>query len=290
MAPPEWLIERVAAIQGRPSSWRRSAGGYTPAERWVVRFDDGSSAFVKAGTPVNDEVAEWLRTEHRLYGSLRASFLAEVLGWSDEGDLPVMLLEDLSHGEWPPPWTPDKVDRVLATLEQVAATPAPKWIPPLEALGRELAGWHRVAESPAAFLSLGLCSSDWLEHALPPLVEAEAAAMLAGDSLMHVDVRSDNICFAGERTILVDWNSVCVGNPLVDVAFWLPSLRLEGGPKPSEIVEDEPEIAALVAGFFACRAGLPPIPTAPRVRHIQLAQLRVALPWAAGVLELQPPR
>jgi hypothetical protein len=289
MAPPEWLVERLAAMRERPESWRHAAGGYTPAERWVVRFADGATAFVKAGTPINEEVAGWLRTEHRLYKSFRAPFLAEVLAWSEEGDLPVLLLEDLSGGEWPPPWTPGKVDRVLVTLERVAATEPPSWVPPLEALGRELAGWHRVAESPAEFLSLGLASAEWLDGALPSLVDAEAAAKLAGDSLMHVDVRSDNICFADDRTILVDWNSVCVGNPVVDVAFWLPSLQLEGGPSPSEILQGEPEIAAFVAGFFACRAGLPPIPTAPRVRHIQLAQLQVALPWAAEALGLPPP-
>src|SRR5438093_9136561 len=144
MVPPEWLVERVGAIRGRPESWRHAAGGYTPAERWVVRFPEGATAFVKAGTPVNDEVARWLRTEHRVYESVQGPFLAEVLGWSDEGDdRPVLLLEDLSGGEWPPPWTERKVARVLATLERVAATLAPPWVTLLEDLGRELAGWHR---------------------------------------------------------------------------------------------------------------------------------------------------
>jgi hypothetical protein len=40
-------------------------------------------------------------------------------------------------------------------------------------------------------------------------------------------------------------------------------------------------LAAVVAGFFAARAGMPDIPKAPRVRGVQLAQLAVALPWAA---------
>src|SRR5436190_17282364 len=197
MEPPEWLVERVTAIRGRrPETWRHAAGGYTPAERWVVRFPDGATAFVKAGTPVNAEVAGLLRTEHRLYESVRGPFLAEVLGWSDEGDdRPVLLLEDLSDADWPPPWTQDRVHRVLTMLDQVAATQVPSWVTPLEELGRELAGWHRVAESPMEFLSLGLCSPAWLDEALPTLVQAEASARLAGDSLMHVDVRSDNICF-----------------------------------------------------------------------------------------------
>ena len=30
--------------------------------------------------------------------------------------------------------------------------------------------------------------------------------------------------------MLVDWNWAGLGNPLVDLAFWLPSLFMEGGP------------------------------------------------------------
>jgi hypothetical protein len=52
----------------------------------------------------------------------------------------------------------------------------------------------------------------------------------------------------------------------------------------------EPELAALCAGFFACRAGLPEIPVAPRLRAVQRAQLEIALPWAARALALSRPR
>jgi hypothetical protein len=77
---------------------------------------------------------------------------------------------------------------------------------------------------------------------------------------------------------------VCRGNPDLDDAFWLPSLHLEGGPEPS----GHPELAAMFAGFLACRAGLPE--PARGVRAIQRAQLEVALPWAARELGLSRPR
>ena len=64
---------------------------------------------------------------------------------------------------------------------------------------------------------------------------------------------------------------------------------MEGGPAPARIVDDEPELGAVISGFFAQRAPMPEIPTAPRVRRIQKAQLRVALPWAAKMLGLPPP-
>ena len=69
----------------------------------------------------------------------------------------------------------------------------------------------------------------------------------------------------------------------------LPSLKLEGGPDPWELVPDSQGFAALMAGFFAARAGLPPPPTAPTVREFQHRQAEVALPWAARELGLPPP-
>src|SRR5207302_5996716 len=114
-------------------------------------------------------------------------------------------------------------------------------------------------------------------------------APLEGDDLLHFDVRSDNLCFVGGRAVLVDWNLACRGNGWFDVAFWLPSLRLEDGPQPWEVLPDAGALAAVVAGFFAARAGLPPPSGAPTVREFQLRQLEVALPWATRELGHAPP-
>jgi thiamine kinase-like enzyme len=51
--------------------------------------------------------------------------------------------------------------------------------------------------------------------------------------LLHFDVRSDNLCFRDGRALLIDWNLACIGNPVVDVAAWLPSLHAEGVRPPS---------------------------------------------------------
>ncbi|MGH2573532.1 MAG: phosphotransferase [Actinomycetota bacterium] len=272
----------------RPVGWRRVArGGYTAAERWVVSLEDGSSVFAKVG--VTGHTAGWLRAEHNVYAHVTADFLPPLLGWNDDGDRPVLLLEDLSDGEWPPPWSPERVDRVLETLDAIRMSRSPPALPDLETRRSELSAWVRVAEDPAAFLSINMASGSWLEAALLVLLEAEASARLKGHELLHLDVRSDNLCFLGARTLLVDWNSACVGNARVDLAFWLPSLEQEGGPDPHAILPGEPELAAFVAGYFAGRTGLPPIDDAPRVRGVQLSQLRSALPWACRELGVPPP-
>jgi aminoglycoside phosphotransferase (APT) family kinase protein len=262
-------------------------GGYTQAERWLVRTADGRSAFVKAA--VDTDTAAWLRAEHRIYANVTGSFLPKLITWIDDEDRPVLVLDDLSEAFWPPPWTREQVSRVLETLREVATTAPPPGLDSLASFRNYLTSWPVVAKDPSPFLSLGLCSEGWLEQALPDLIGAERAFVLTGDALVHFDVRSDNICFANERTLLVDWNGAVVGNPVIDVAAWLPSLHAEGGPAPEELLPNAPEAASLVSGFFAARAGLPPIENAPRVREVQLAQLRTALPWAARALDLPTP-
>jgi hypothetical protein len=284
VTPSPELTDRVACLMGdRPVEWTRMPRGYTPAGRWVVQFDTGRSVFVKVGT--TPDTSAWLRTEYGVYSRITGDFLPALLGWED-GEAPMLVLEDLSRAVWPPPWSRDRVDRVLGALAGIAATPPPPDLPSLASGRDRLVSWRLVAEDPAPFLSLGLCSQVWLERALPSLLAAEAEATLEGDSLVHGDVRSDNMCFTGDRVVLVDWNQACRGNAMIDVASWLPSLASEGGPKPVEIMPNEPALAALMCGYFAARAGLPPPEGAPLVRVVQLAQLKEALPWVAASLGL----
>jgi hypothetical protein len=280
---------RVAELLGSRVVDRRPAtGGYTPAERWVVDLTDGRSAFVKVA--VNDLTAEWLRKEYRMYADLRAPYMAELLGWADEDGLPMLLLEDLSGCAWPPPWSDESIASALAMLENVAATPPP----PALTVSSEVAwiadGWARVAEDPGPLLATGLVSAAWLGEALPVLRRVAGPSVIAGDQLCHFDVRSDNMCFRADATaVLVDWNFAEIGNARLDVAFWLPSLALEGGPPPESVLPDAAPEAAVVAGFFASRCGLPRIPDAPTVREFQKRQLAAALPWACRALGLPPP-
>lgn len=281
--------QRIAALAGKkPASWRRIARGYTPAQRWQVTFADGSTVFAKFGsTPAT---ASWLRAEHAVYRTLSGRFMPSIIGYDDHAERPLLLLEDLSDAWWPPPWRPGDVERLLETLHEVAATPVAKGaLPELESERGRFAGWLNVERDPAPFLSLGLCSAEWLEAALPSLLMAQDLALLGGTDLVHGDLRSDNLCFTQQRVVLVDWNGARRGNSAYDLAAVAPSLRLEGGPLPDELVPGEGALGVLVCGYFAANAGLRPIPDAPLVRKIQLRQLRIALPWAARALGLPPP-
>jgi len=120
------------------------------------------------------------------------------------------------------------------------------------------------------------------------LLAIDGKQVLRGNALTHTDVRSDNLCFLGDRVVLVDWNWTRRGHPAADLAFWLPSLENEGGPAPESILPESGSFAALISGYLAARAGLPIITDAPLVRKVQLEQLHSALPWAVRTLGLPP--
>lgn len=288
-------LERL--LRRKVSSAEPVAGGYTSTHRLRVKCADGLSVFAKIGCDA--PTAEWLRQEYKVYAVLFGDFMARVITFDDvdtwtydsqdfEGQ-PVLVLEDLSHANWKVVWDKKTVEQVRQVLSRVHAQPAPKGLPTLESMRSELASWHLVAKEPAQFLQLGLVSEQWLNANIERLVAAENAAELQGTQLLHFDVRSDNLCILDHRVILIDWNWACIGNGKADLASWLPSLCAEGGPPPEELLPNEGELAAVMAGFWAYRAGQPPFENDNGVRELQLQQLKVALPWCARALNLESP-
>lgn len=282
-------LERIRRAAGRAVVEAvRVHRGYSNNRRWLARLDDGRTVFVKHAD--DEPGAAWLRREHQVYRHLPVPFLPQLLGWDDDGELPVLVLEDLSDASWPPPWTREQIDAVLGTLADLSGRPPIEGMPRASQTWYGKGGWPEIAADPEQFLALKVCSPQWLDRHLPAILDVADFAGLDGDSMVHLDVRSDNLCFRGDQPVLFDWNHAALGNPQFDIAFWLPSLTLEGGPQPAELLTDpDPAVVALVAGFFASRAGLPFLPKLPLVREFQLRQLEIALPWMATVLGLPQP-
>ncbi|HET9672933.1 MAG TPA: aminoglycoside phosphotransferase family protein, partial [Actinomycetota bacterium] len=286
MEPTPEDVERARrALDAAPVSWRPVPAHGAPAtRRYVVDLPDGRSAFVKVAA--FDYVAGWFRDERRAYEALEGQpFLPRLLGWDDDGEAPLLAIEDLSDARWPPPWDAPAVDAVMRALDALHRAAPRADLPTAEERQFGLDSWPDVQADPEPFLSVGICSRAWLEGNLEALAAASAAAAIEGPDVLHFDVRSDNLCLRDGRVLLVDWNHACVGNALVDTAAWLPSLHAEGGPPPEAILAaDTPglaEVASLLAGYFSARAGLPPIPQAPHARRLQREQAATALPCAA---------
>jgi hypothetical protein len=76
----------------------------------------------------------------------------------------------------------------------------------------------------------------------------------------------------------------------VDLLAFLPSVAMQGGPKPWEVFDEHPvargaarenvdAVVAALAGFFVQRCTLPPPPGLPTLREFQRAQGVEALAW-----------
>ena len=207
--------ERIRLATGRrPVALEPASGHGAPSNRrWIARFADDSSAFAKIAA--FDYTADWLRLEHTNYLALEGhAYLPRVLGWHDDGAEPALVIEDLSGARWPPPWSSASIDAVKAALDEIHATPPPERID--EIFERRIwdirEGWGPMREAPAGALALGLFDADWLAAHIDELEAAADDAVLTGDTLLHCDVRSDNLCMVEDRVVLVDWNWASPGS------------------------------------------------------------------------------
>jgi hypothetical protein len=279
-------VER--ALRARPNSWRPvRAHGAETNRRWLVALDGGESAFVKLAA--TDEGADWLRNERTVYRSLTgAPFLPRLIGWHDDGETAGVGDRGSQRGRMASA-TPARIDTVRESLAQLARTPPPAALPSASQSQFDLNGWPEIATDPGPFLGLGMCSAAWLERALPVLDEAARSADLGGDSLLHMDISQRQPVRAREPC---DPHRLELG---VSRERGVRSGRVAaeppcgGGPAPETIMPEAWAFAALLAGSFCAHAPRPPIPLAPHVRHLQLAQARAALPWAARALGLPAP-
>jgi hypothetical protein len=234
-------------LGGRVLDMQTPDCGLSAAIRMSVSLRDGSRVFVKAAT--DEETAGWLRREHFVLSSVAGPFMPSVIGWLDEGlPFPALMTQDLSHAYWPAShqgvhWRPGDVERVIEATTRLGLVGAPLDLPPVAPHHSSL--WRRISTD---FLRLDLCSEQWFAASIDALVEAERKVDVGGDSLVHGDVRSDNLCILHDRVIFVDWSHAARGNRRQDLAHVLPTLHLEGGPSPYEVMPDGgPEASALCA-------------------------------------------
>jgi Ser/Thr protein kinase RdoA (MazF antagonist) len=155
------------------------------------------------------------------------------------------------------------------------------------------AWWGRILPAPPPTLD------PWSRRHLPLLVELEsqAAAAAHGDTLLHVDLRADNLLLTEDRIVVVDWPHARIGAAWVDPLFMAPSVAMQGGPDPATFFARLPacraadplgvtSVVALMAGYFTTQSLQPPPPGLPTLRAFQDAQGRLARQWLAERLGL----
>ena len=280
------VVERFGPIVGVTER----VGGFSPGA--AVRLDvaDGSRVFVKAASAdVNPDTPGMYRDEARINAWLPADGVAPELLWTYDDAHCVALAFEYVDAETPHlPWRDDDLDRVLATVRRLHTdtTPAPDAAPAIDTLySEDFSSWRGVAGGP-----LPPWLDTWTARHLDRLAELEAGWVEAarGDTLLHCDLRADNVLVSDERVAIVDWPFACRGTDWCDIVFFAPSVALQDGPAPDELlrrygtVPDVDALTALVAalyGFFAVGGARPDPPGLPTVRAYQRAQGAVCQQW-----------
>src|SRR5918992_1409560 len=135
------VAEIASALGGaRPVEWSEvESGGYgRVSAHWRVLLTDGRAVFVKHA--LTGDARAWLRKERLVYERVAGSFLPAYLGFHDEAET-LLVLEDLSAADWPPPWSRGRIDAVLDALRELHATEPPEGIEPLDAAREAVTGW-----------------------------------------------------------------------------------------------------------------------------------------------------
>jgi aminoglycoside phosphotransferase (APT) family kinase protein len=284
----------VESVLGSPvTSAVTQTGGFSPGVAARLQCADGTRAFCKAVTDVNDFAANAHRREQRINAALPAGVpVPRLLAAYDDGSWVALLLEDVEGRQPVLPWDDGELKRVIATVDDLAdqLTPCPL------ADAASVAGeWREDFDKwRGAAGGSGSGLDGWAGRNLDRLAELEPEweAAATGDTLLHMDLRADNLLVTPERVWVVDWPHAARGAALFDLVAMAPSVEMQGGPDPSTLLSlsatgrgaDRDVLTALVcavAGYFVVTALAPAPIGLPTVRAFQAAQGEVALRWLA---------
>jgi len=300
---PQPVRAGIGQICGAPViEARDQPGGFSPGMAARLRCADGTRWFAKAASAeVNPDTPLLHRREASVLAGLDPLIAAGRLpvprlrGTAESGSWFALVAEDAAGRQPELPWRDGELDAVLAALDQVAdvLTPAPVAVPTLsEYLETDFTGWRTLSQIPDDDRL-----DPWSRARLPELAALEATwtAHAAGETLLHADIRADNLLIANGGVMIVDWPHACRGAAFTDLVAFAPSVAMQGGPEPAALLArsragravSRDALAAFVcalAGYFTERSLRPAPPGLPTVRRFQAAQGEVARLWLATLV------
>jgi aminoglycoside phosphotransferase (APT) family kinase protein len=286
-----WLGSPVLEAVSQP-------GGFSPGLAARLLTANGQRVFVKAvGPEPNRLAARFHRREAHIAAALPPEAPVPRLLWSwDEGPdgWVALAFEDVAGRQPTLPWRANELARVLVALNSLSAqlTPSPLSLAEAGSVGTGIVlatgWWQRLLDALPPDLD------DWSARYVARLAEVEKGAPAAsgGDTLLHLDLRADNLLLTPDRVMVVDWPHARLGAAWVDAIFLAPSVHMQGGPLPDEILEgysgsasaDPAAVTAVLAsmaGYFTWAALQPPPPGLPTLRPFQAGQGAIARAWLA---------
>jgi len=295
---PGPVREAIEGVCGaRVTQAQTQAGGFSPGLAARVRCENGARFFVKAvSAQANPDTPGLHRQEGRVLGALEPLITGRQLpiprlrGVVERPPWVALVLDDVAGHQPALPWQAAELTAVVAVLDDLAdaLTPAPVAVPDVtERLGGEFTGWRTLAASSGHDRL-----DQWSRQHLDRLAGMEPAwaGHAVGDTLLHADIRADNLLIADRGPVVVDWPWACRGAAFVDLVLFAPSVAMQGGPPPADLIAlsrcgraaGREALATLVcglAGYLTERALRPPPPGLPTVRAFQAAQAAAARRW-----------
>jgi hypothetical protein len=113
-----------------------------------------------------------------------------------------------------------------------------------------------------------------------------------GESLVHLDLRGDNLLLTGDEVFVVDWAFAARAARWVDLVCLLPSVAAQGGPDPGLVWDGHPWRAGVApdafdaflaawAGMLTAVSGAPGGPALDALKRLHARQARAARAWLA---------
>jgi hypothetical protein len=286
---PDAVQRAVATVLGAPVVRAESQpGGFSPGTADRVVTAAGDRAFVKAVAPeLNPGSVELHRAEARVAAQLpRGLPVPHLLGHVEVAGWVVIAFDDVAGRHPHLPWTHADLAAVLDGLQQLAedATPCP--VTDLPSAAERLDELFRGADRMAA---------DGV--VVPFLSELQALSRRArrcldGDTLVHSDLRADNVLLTPGGAVFVDWPWACRGPAWIDTLLLLIEVQRLGGHDVDAMLatspvtasadpEDLTAVLAGAAGYFLDAARRPAPPGLPTIRAFQRVQGEALMAWLA---------
>lgn len=278
-----------------------ATSGFTPGFAGILELADGRQVFVKAVSPAqNDHSPVLARQEITAAAAIPAEVPAPRMLWShDDGDWVVLGFEAVVGRSPELPWRAADLERVLAGVVELSrARPLPGHSLPDQGAqwAQSFTGWRSFSTMAAAergvIVERAGGIGEWASQHLEQLVswEREAPRFAVGESLVHGDLRADNLILDPEHLWFVDWPHAGVGAPWLDLACMLPSVTMQGGGDAYELFASSPlsdgvsrdaqrAVVAGITGYFTWNCLQPDPPGLPNLRTFQRAQAYTAVAW-----------
>lgn len=249
---------------------RSQDAGFTPGLASRLLLADGRRVFVKAASTEHAAwVVEAYRRECEVTMALPPGTHAPRALWTvDDGPWFLAVHEDVEGSHPRRPWRGDDLDQVLTMLAENARllTPPPSSLvlaPVAEELATEL-GLVRRLDLP------------WREECV---TLAERALAEPATTLVHTDVRDDNVLLTAAGAVTVDWSFVAAGPAWFDTVMLLLSVHGDGldtdavlarEPLTRSVAPDLVDgLLALLLGYFTWAAAQEHVETSPYLRAHQ---------------------